>query len=58
MGPVDADVSFIDTIYTSCDSGMGPRKCVGYRFALEEAVITLAQLYRSGCSLVWQVQMF
>lgn len=25
---------------------MGPRKCIGYKFALEEAVITLAQLHR------------
>ncbi len=31
---------------SSSSAGAGPRKCVGYRFALEEAVITLAQLYR------------
>ena len=27
-------------------AGVGPRKCIGYKFALEEAVIALAQLHR------------
>ncbi len=28
-------------------AGVGLRKCIGYKLALEEAVITLAQLHRS-----------
>ena len=28
-------------------AGVGPRKCIGYKFALEEAVIALARLHRS-----------
>lgn len=32
--------------HESLHTGVGPRKCIGWRFALEEAVIALAQLYR------------
>lgn len=28
-------------------AGVGPRKCIGYKFALEEAVITLVSLCRN-----------
>jgi hypothetical protein len=35
------------------NAGAGPRKCIGYRFALEEAVITMAQLYRRFTFRYW-----
>lgn len=33
-------------MFLAFPAGVGPRRCIGWRFALEEAVICLAQLYR------------